>query len=320
MTIQEVSRMTRTQKDKQIPIETKIKSTPIAIIGMGSIFPQAHNVQEYWDNILRKIDCITDVPASRWKIEDYYDPNPQAPDKSYCKRGAFIPDIEFDPMEFGLPPNILEVTDVSQLLSLVVARDALENAGYGESREFDREHVGVILGVVGMSSKVFTPLMNRLQYPVWEKVLLSAGVTPEDTQKIIEKIKLAYIGWEENAFPGAIGNVISGRICNRFDLGGINCVTDAACASSLAAIRMAVGELTEGRADMMITGGVDTDNTINTYMCFSKTPAFSKGERVRTFDVDSDGMMVGEGIGMVVLKRLADAERDGDWHFQRRPV
>jgi acyl transferase domain-containing protein len=154
--------------------------------------------------------------------------------------------------------------------------------------------------------------MTRLQYPVWEKVLRSAGLAEADVQKITEKIKLAYVSWEENAFPGAIGNVVSGRICNRFDLGGMNCVVDAACGSSLAAVRMAVAELIEGRASMMVTGGVDTDNSINSYMCFSKTPAFSRGENVRTFDAESSGMMVGEGLGMVVLKRLADAERDGD--------
>ncbi len=293
-------------------VNRKLRTTPIAVIGMASVFPQAHNLDEYWENILNKINCITDIPASRWSIEDYYDPDPKTPDKIYSKRGGFIPDIDFDPMEFGLPPNILEVTDVSQLLGLVVARDALEDAGYQETREFNREMTGVILGVVGMSSKLVQPLFSRLQYPVWEKVLRSAGVSPDDTQTIIEKIKSAYVGWDENAFPGTIVNVIAGRIANRFDLGGTNCVIDAACGSSLAAARMAIMELTEGRADMMITGGVDVDNSILTYMCFSKTPAFSKGEVVRTFDADSDGMMVGEGIGMLVLKRLEDAERDGD--------
>ena len=304
--------MSRNGKESSSHAQPKVKTTPIAIIGMGALFPKAHNTQEYWDNILHKIDCVSDVPPSRWDVNAYYDPDPTVPDKTYCKRGGFIPDVDFDPTEFGLPPNILEVTDVSQLLSLVVARDALEDAGYGEERVFNRERVGVVLGVVGMSSKIFTPLMTRLQYPVWEKVLRSAGVSAEDTHRIIEKIKLAYIGWEENSFPGAIGNVIAGRICNRFDLGGVNCVVDAACASSLAALKMAVSELIEGRSDMMITGGVDTDNSINTYMCFSKTPAFSKSDRVRTFDAESDGMMVGEGLGMVVLKRLEDAERDGD--------
>jgi polyketide-type polyunsaturated fatty acid synthase PfaA len=290
----------------------KLKTTPIAIVGLSAIFPQAHNVDEYWDNILNKVNCITDVPASRWSLEDYYDPDPNTPDKSYCKRGGFIPDIDFDPMEFGLPPNILEVTDVSQLLALVAAKAALEDAGYGESRDFNRELTGVILGVVGMSSKLVQPLLSRLQAPVWEKVLRSAGVPEGDIATIVEKFKAAYVGWEENAFPGTIVNVIAGRICNRFDLGGTNCVIDAACASSLAAVRMAVMELTEGRADMMITGGVDVDNSILTYLCFSKTPAFSKGEVVKAFDAGADGMMAGEGIGMLVLKRLADAERDGD--------
>ncbi len=288
------------------------KTTPIAIIGMASVFPQAHNLDEYWNNILNKMNCIVDVPGDRWKIEDYYDPDPKTPDKSYCKKGGFLPDIDFDPLEFGLPPNILEVTDVSQLLSLVVARDVLEDAGYGENRAFNRELTGCILGVVGMSSKLVQPLFSRLQYPVWEKVLKNAGVSDADTARLVEKFKSAYVGWEENAFPGTIVNVIAGRIANRFDLGGTNCVIDAACGSSLAAVRMAVMELVSHRADMMITGGIDADNSILSYMCFSKTPAFSKGEMVRTFDADSDGMMVGEGLGMLALKRLEDAERDGD--------
>ncbi|MGD0708987.1 MAG: beta-ketoacyl synthase N-terminal-like domain-containing protein [Anaerolineaceae bacterium] len=287
-------------------------TSPVAIIGMASLFPQARTLPEYWDNILNKIDAMIDIPASRWKIDEYYDPDPAAADKTYCKRGAFIPDVDFDPAEFGLPPNLLEVTDVSQLLSLVIAKEALEDAGYSEDNKSLRERTGVVLGMVGIGSKLAIALMSRLQYPVWEKVLRSYGISESDSQQIIDKIKLAYPKWEENAFPGSIGNVVAGRIANRLDLGGTNCVVDAACGSSLAAVRMAVGELIEGRADMMLAGGVDTDNSIGTYMCFSKTPAFSKSESVRSFDQDSDGMMVGEGIGMVLLKRLADAERDGD--------
>ena len=298
--------------DDQIGNVQKLRTSPIAIIGMASIFPQSHNLSEYWDTILNKMDTIMDVPASRWNSEAYYAPDPSVPDKTYCKRGGFIPDIEFDPAEFGLPPNLLEATDVSQLLSLLVAKDCLEDAGYSDKSEASRENVGVILGMVGIGSKLITPLTSRLQYPVWEKVLRSYGISAEDTNSIIEKIKLAYPKWEENSFPGAIGNVVAGRIANRFNLGGTNCVVDAACASSLAAIRMAVSELIEGRMDMMITGGVDLDNSIGAYLCFSKTPAFSKGQHVRSFDKDSDGMMIGEGIGMVILKRLADAQRDGD--------
>ncbi len=302
-----------TQKKSTHEIDAKTRElAPIAIIGLAGIFPEAENLDQYWENILHEVNCIREVPPSRWSIADYYNPDPSTPDKSYSKHGGFIPDIPFDPMEFGLPPNILEVTDVSQLLSLVVAKDALKDAGYAAEGESILDRTGVILGMVGMGSKLVHPLLNRLQYPVWEKVLRASAVPEEEIPAIIEKMKLAYVAWNENAFPGTIGNVVAGRIANRLDLGGTNCVVDAACGSSLAAVSMSVSELAMGRADMMITGGVDTDNSILTYLCFSKTPAFSKGDRLRAFSADSDGMLAGEGIGMLVLKRLADANRDGN--------
>ena len=291
--------------------DSLLQKNPIAIIGQAAIFAKAATLTEYWDNILNKIDGITEVPPSRWDPADYYDPDPTAEDKTYCKVGGFIPDIDFDPLEFGLPPNLLEVTDSSQLLGLVVARDAMEDAGYGINQEFDRENTGVVLGVAG-GQKLITDLTSRLQYPIWQRVLESSGVSPEDTEIIINKMKMAYIPWNENSFPGLLGNVIAGRIANRLDLGGMNSVIDAACASSLAAVKSAVSELIEGRANMMITGGVDADNSPFTYLCFSKTPAFSPSQKIRPFDQESDGMLIGEGLGMMVLKRLEDAERDGD--------
>lgn len=291
--------------------DRQLKDVPIAIIGMASLFPEAKNLREYWDNIMREVDCIRDVPPSRWDIDTYYDPDPKAQDKTYCKRGGFIPDVDFNPLEFGLPPNILEFTDMSQIISLVIAKQAMEDAGYGEAGAFDRERTGVILGAaVGRPS--FAPLAARMQYPTWEKVLKSSGVSDEDTRRLIEKMKLAYVEWEENSFPGMLTNVIAGRIANRLDFGGTNCAIDAACASSLSAFKMAASELLEYRADLMLTGGIDIDNSIVTYLCFSKTPAFSRNQEIRPFDADSDGMLVGEGVGMLVLKRLEDAERDGD--------
>jgi polyketide-type polyunsaturated fatty acid synthase PfaA len=298
------------QSTKPQSPEQQPQQTPIAIVGMASIFPRSRTLQDYWDTIINKTDCITDVPPSRWEVEDYYDPDPRTPDKTYCKRGGFIPDVDFNPLEFGIPPNQLEVTDISQLLGLVVAKEALADAGYGK-KPFNREKTGVILGVA-LSRQLSLPLGARLQYPVWKKVLKSSGLSDEDTEAIITKIKRAYVDWEPNAFPGMLANIVSGRIANRFDLGGMNCVVDAACASALGALSMAIGELSSGRADMMLTGGVDPDNTAFAYLCFSKTPAVSPSEKVKPFDAESDGMMLGEGVGMLVLKRLEDAERDRD--------
>ena len=296
-------------------LNSSLKKTPIAVIGLSAMFADAKNIEEFWTNIIQSRDSIRDVPPNRWLIDDYFDEDMTAPDKTYCKRGGFLPEIDFNPMEFGLPPNILEVTDASQLLGLVAARDAFEDAGYGKkSGRFTKdlkEKTGVLLGVGG-GQKLITPLIARLQYPIWERALRVSGVAEEDIPNIVEKIKSAYVGWNENSFPGLLGNVISGRITNRFDLGGINSVVDAACAASLSAIKMALSELVEGRCDMMLTGGVDTDNSPFMYMSFSKTPAFSKSGNISPFSDKADGMLIGEGLGMLVLKRLEDAERDND--------
>ncbi|NRA85194.1 MAG: acyltransferase domain-containing protein, partial [Gammaproteobacteria bacterium] len=288
---------------------SRLQQTPIAIIGMASVFADAKNLDQFWDNIVDSVDAIIDVPSDRWEIDDHYSSDKRAPDKTYCKRGGFIPELDFDPMEFGLPPNILELTDIAQLLSLIVARDVLADAGIG--KDYDHDKIGITLGVGG-GQKQISPLTSRLQGPVLEKVLKASGIDEADRAMIIEKFKKAYIGWEENSFPGMLGNVIAGRIANRFDFGGTNCVVDAACAGSLAAIKMAVSDLLEYRSEVMISGGVCCDNSPFMYMSFSKTPAFTTNDDIRPFDDDSKGMLVGEGIGMMAFKRLEDAERDGD--------
>ncbi|NRD32666.1 acyltransferase domain-containing protein [Shewanella sp. DC2-4] len=298
---------TESKKDKRL--NKRLKDMPVAIVGMASIFANSRYLNKFWDLISEKIDAITDIPDTHWRAEDYYDADKSKADKSYCKRGGFLPEVDFNPMEFGLPPNILELTDTSQLLSLIVAKEVLADANL--PTDYDHDRIGITLGVGG-GQKISQSLNSRLQYPVLKKVFKSSGLSDEDSEMLIKKFQDQYIHWEENSFPGSLGNVIAGRIANRFDFGGMNCVVDAACAGSLAAMRMALTELTEGRSDMMLTGGVCTDNSPSMYMSFSKTPAFTTNETIQPFDIDSKGMMIGEGIGMVALKRLEDAERDGD--------
>ncbi|AZG72695.1 type I polyketide synthase [Shewanella livingstonensis] len=301
--------MSQSKKNTDKRLNKRLKDMPVAIVGMASIFANSRYLNKFWDLISEKIDAITEVPDTHWRPEDYFDADKSVPDKSYCKRGGFLPEVDFNPMEFGLPPNILELTDSSQLLSLIVAKEVLADAGVGA--DYDTDRIGITLGVGG-GQKLNHSLSGRLQYPVLKKVFKSSGLSDEDTEMLIKKFQDQYVHWEENSFPGSLGNVIAGRIANRFDFGGMNCVVDAACAGSLAAMRMAITELVEGRSDMMITGGVCTDNSPSMYMSFSKTPAFTTNETIQPFDIDSKGMMIGEGIGMVALKRLDDAERDGD--------
>ncbi|HWL94748.1 MAG TPA: SDR family NAD(P)-dependent oxidoreductase [Phycisphaerae bacterium] len=285
--------------------------TPIAIIGMGCIFPTARNLIEFWRALRTGRDCITEVPETHWKASDYFDADPKKPDMTYCARGGFLPPVPFDPTEFGIPPTILEATDTTQLLGLVAAKAALDDAGYGESRDFDRDGVSVVVGVTGTQELVL-PLSARLGHPLWRRALAEAGVAPDVAEDVVQRIADSYVGWQENSFPGLLGNVVAGRIANRLNLRGTNCAVDAACASSLSAIHLAMLELQSGRSEMALAGGADTLNDIFMYMCFSKTPALSPTGDARPFSADADGTVLGEGVGMILLKRLSDAERDGD--------
>ncbi|HCE69231.1 MAG TPA: beta-ketoacyl synthase, partial [Geobacter sp.] len=286
-------------------------SVPLAIIGIGCLFPQADDQQSYWSNIADGIDAITDIPATHWRVEDYYDQDQKSPDRTYGQRGGFISPVDFNPMEFNIPPNVLEAIDTSQLLGLVAAGQALKDAGYGPEREYDRSKASVILGVTGTLELVI-PLGARLGHPIWRKALKEAGVADNVSEDVVQRIADAYVPWQENSFPGLLGNVVAGRISKHYDLGGTNCVVDAACASSFSALHLASMELATGKSDMVVTGGIDTFNDIFMYMCFSKTPALSPSGNAKPFDSSADGTILGEGLGIVVIKRLADAERDGD--------
>ena len=291
--------------------ETRPTQPPLAVVGISALFPKASNAEEFWSNIRRGIDAITEIPATHWNPDDYFDANPKSPDMTYARRGGFLSPLPFDPLEFGISPNNLEAIDTSQLLGMVGAKRALEHAGYGAGREFDRSRVGCILGVTGTLEMVI-PLGARLGHPRWRQALKDAGVADDVAADVVNRISESYVPWQENSFPGLLGNVVAGRIANRLDLHGTNCVVDAACASSLSAIHLAALELWTGRSDMVVTGGIDTFNDIFMFMCFSKTPALSPSGDAKPFSDEADGTILGEGVGMLVLKRQADAERDGD--------
>src|SRR5437764_6988541 len=280
--------------------------TPIAVVGVSALLPGSKDANGFWRAVLAGRDLVTDVPETHWLVADYYDPDPKAPDKTYGKRGAFLDPVDFDPLAYGIPPNQLGATNTTQLLSLLVADGVLADVG----SEVDRDRVSVILGTAPL--ELLATMASRLQRPVWLKALRESGINEVDAQAVCDRIADHYVPWQEASFPGLLSNVVAGRIANRFDLHGTNCTTDAACASSLAAVSHAMSELALGNADMVLTGGVDTLNDIVMYMCFSKTPALSATGDCRPFSDRADGTVLGEARVMVALKRLADAERDGD--------
>ena len=270
----------------------------IAIIGMSTLLPKAGSTQAYWENILDKVDAITEIPSHRWDWRLYFDADRHAKDKIYSKWGGFLDDLAFDPTKFGMPPKSIEAVDPMQLMALEVARRTLADAGY-EGRPFDRERASVIIGASGGTGDVGSQYGLRSELPRFQ------GALPSDVADRLPE-------WTEDSFAGILLNVIAGRIANRLNFGGVNFTTDAACGSSLAAVYQAVTELAAGRSDIVLAGGVDTVQGPFGYLCFSKTQALSPRGRCNTFDASGDGIVISEGIAMVALKRLADAERDGD--------
>lgn len=277
--------------------ESKEKSLNVAIVGMACIFPGAKNIEEYWRNIILGNDSVTEVPDERWNKELYYNPESTDKDMSHSKWGGFIPKIDFDPLEYGIPPQSLAAIEPTQLLSLMVAKQAMENAGYKDG-SFNAENVSVIIGAEGGND-----LANSYSFRGFFKQVF--GEMPAELDELLPKTT-------EDSFPGILANVISGRITNRLNLGGRNYTVDAACASSLAAIDLACQELFLEKSDMVLAGGADLHNGINDFLMFSSTHALSRKGRCATFDAEADGIALGEGVAMVVLKRHEDALRDGD--------
>ncbi|MGH9266596.1 MAG: polyketide synthase, partial [Acidimicrobiales bacterium] len=270
----------------------------VAIVGMACLLPKAPDLETYWRNILGKVDAITEVPADRWDWRGYFDPDPDAPDKVYSRWGGFLDEIPFDPVSYGIPPSSLPSIEPLQLLTLHVVREALSDAGYLD-RPFDRRRASVILGVGGG----FAELGHRYA--------LRAGLASV-FEEVSPEILSGLPEWTADSFAGILHNVAAGRVANRFDLGGVNYTVDAACASSLTAIHLAARELEAGTSDLVIAGGAETVQNPFAYLALSKTQALSPTGRCRTFDEAADGIAIGEGVAVVVLKRVVDAEAGGD--------
>jgi len=297
-----------TQKHLNIP---QNPGQAAAIIGLGCLFPGSENLAAYWKAIKNGDNAIGDIPADHWSAADYYDPNPRAEDKTYGRRGGFLAPVAFEPLKYGIVPNDISAIDTTQLLGLMAADQALKDAGYPAENGYDHCRTAVMLGVTG-ALKMVVSLGSRLAHPQLRRALTDAGVDAAMAADVLKRFAAEFTPWQENSFPGLLGNVTAGRIANRLNLGGANLVVDAACASSLAAVRQGMMELASGQADLVVTGGLDTFSDPFMYTCFSKTPALSPTGDVRAYDQDGDGTMLGEGIGVVVLKRLEEARADGD--------
>jgi acyl transferase domain-containing protein len=289
----------------------------IAIVGVGAILPDALSAAAYWQNILNKRYSITETPPERWRMDDYYDPDPKAPDKTYSKIGGWVRDFAFDWKRFRVPPKVAAAMDEGQQWALTIAADVLADYGYPQ-RPLNTERTATIIGTA-MGGELHYTTNERIVFPNYARALTAVpefATLPTATRQAIltgwhDHIDEQYPPITEDSMPGELPNIVSGRIANMLNLRGPNFITDAACASSFAAIEAAMELLTEHKVDAVLTGGVDRNMGVGPFVKFCKIGALS-ATGTRPFGAGADGFVMGEGAGLFLLKRLADAEQNGD--------
>jgi len=267
----------------------------IAIVAMGGLFPSAANPKRLWANVLAGVDAAREVPPGRWLLDprDAYDPAIARPDRVYSLRGCFLEEIPRNHAGLSLPADLLAQLDPVFHLALHAGRQAFES---GATHTLDRRRIGVILGNIALPTERVSALARAyLGRTFAEKA--SGPVSPIDLPSPLNR-----------HVPG----LVAGVLAKALGLGGGSYTLDAACASSLYALKLAVDELRSGRADAMLAGGVSRPDCLYTQMGFSQLRALSPSGRCSPFDARADGLVVGEGAGVFLLKRLEDALRDDD--------
>lgn len=295
------------------------RNADIAIVGMSGVFPGAGDLNAFWENIRTGVDAIETVPESRIGSFFFDESAPTAGiaavDRFYCRRGGFIDNYaEFDPIRFGILPLAVEGTEPEQLLALSLAHKALVDAhAFSNGANFAK--TGIIIGkgnYTGPGATRAIEIVRTGQQIVEILQSILPDLKSEDLEKIKSEFQQKKGRFSADTAMGLIPNLTASLVANRLDLGGTAYTLDAACASSLLAIDHAVQELNSGRADMMIAGGVHACQNAPFWSIFHQLGALSRNQQIRPFDQRADGLLIGEGCGFVVLKRLSDAVANGD--------
>ena len=270
---------------------------PIAIVGAGGIFPDAPTPERFWDNLAARRCAAKEVPPGRWPLDPRaaFDEEKAAPDKLYSLKACFVEGFVFDPADLALDRGWASSLDASFHFALHAARTALLDAKLPAAA---RERAGVVIGQLALPTDGASAWARELLRPGFERDALGLPSAPAATRA--------------NPADARVAGLPGGVLAKAFGFGGGSWTLDAACASSLYALKFAMEELRCGRADAMLAGGVSRPESLYTQMGFSQLRALSPSGAPSPFDASADGLVVGEGAGLFVLKRLSDAQRDGD--------
>ncbi|MET0401597.1 MAG: beta-ketoacyl synthase N-terminal-like domain-containing protein, partial [Cystobacter sp.] len=297
------------------PLPRKHKTEPLAIIGMGGMFPGAPTVEALWQRLLEGHDATREVPAERWKSERYS--HPDRKDRTYTKLGCWLENLPSPTLEMRIPPAAWASLDPSHVVTLLSAEQALKDAGYS-SEKWDRSRVSLALGFLPYQGIKFLAdtrvrwtefarelreTMEKSGLPEWMRTVILRGAE--------ERYKAGLPPISEDSLTGYLGSLNAGRISSLYDFHGPHMVMDSACASSLAALHAASKLLNHREADVVLTGGVWADMSPEFFIAGCRFNALS-ARGSSPFSANADGFVPGEGAGILVLKRLSDAERDGD--------
>ena len=303
-----------TANGKQVDGLNQSPFEPIAVIGMAALMPDATTIDEFWQNIIDAHVSIKEVSKDRWDPDIYWEngaPGNVTEGKTYSKIGGFVEGYEFDWRRWRQPPGTLPQIDPCQLWAVTVSADAIDNAGYGEGgKTLDRARTGVIFAnALGGENRSESNI--RVYSAEMRQIAIDNGATPEQADAMVEKMCEGTPRIDEDTMPGELANVVSGRVANLLDLQGPNYSTDAACASSMAALLDACRLLQTRQVDTMLAGATDRCMEAPTYAKFSAIGALSPTHST-PFDAKANGFVMGEGAGVLLLKRLSDAIDDGD--------
>lgn len=288
----------------------------IAIVGMSALFPRADGLQRYWQNICNSVDGITEA-SDEW-LRQSYDPTSNENDRLCTRKGGFLHDLaKFNPLKYGIMPSAIDGGGPDQYLAIDLVAQALADAGYGNRPHLKRlngERTGLILGYGSYMNRGFA---NLLQHGliVDQTMSLLQQLAPQVNAATLERVRQ---GLKDSLPPftaemcaGLVPNNVTGRVANRLDLMGPNYVVDAACASSLISLHLGMEELRQDRCDMAIVGGVNASTPAPISLIFNQLGALTRSD-IRPFDEAASGTLLGEGLGILILKRLSDAEADQD--------
>ena len=300
-----------------LPSSAKDAQEPIAIVGASCIFPGARTLEAFWDLLASGRDPKCDVPADRWNAAIGYEPGSRRPWRSPSRRGGFITDFQYDWRRHRVPPNQVAHADPLQLMILDSTDAALDDAGY-DQKPFDRLRTGVVVGTL-FGSDFCDQLQMGFRLPHFcdqlAELLRSRGVAEEEIaalQKAYSDVLLKHMPALLDETGGFTPSTLASRITKTYDLMGGGATVDSGQASSLAALCSAVDLLLDGTCDMMLCAAGHRGMSLSTYELLALEGKLAGDDPKTPFDADAQGHLPGEGVGVLVLKRLSDAQRDGD--------